>query len=593
MTPSVPSSGELARALAALSPLARRALLFSIGVNLLILAPTVYMLQVYDRVVNSRSQETLLMLTLFVLGCYALMEAFEWVRRETLAAAGEVLDRKLGGRLFAAVFQANLRKLRVGGPAVFGDFRALREFVSGPAVLAILDTPGSLLFLVIIFLINPILGYAATVVAAIQLLLTWVTERSTRATLGEASKEAVRAQSYATATLNNAEVVRAMGMRPQLHDRWMTIQRKHLQLQADASRQVAGTMASNKFFQLLQGSLMIGLGVWLTLIGAFPGGEALFVVASIIAGRAIAPLGQLIGSWKTISAARQSYARLDNLLTALPEPKPGMPLPPPAGKLAVEAVSAAPAGSNVILLRNISFALNPGTVLGVVGPTASGKSTLARLLVGLWTPQSGRVRLDGADVAQWNKSELGPHVGYLPQDVEIFAGTLAENIARFGDTDPARIEDALARAGLSDWVQTLENGLDTLVGEGGETLSGGQRQRVALARAIYGRPRLLVLDEPNASLDEEGERELVRTLLQLKAEGAAVVVITHRTSILAAVDQLLVLKDGAIVKIGPRDEVLAALGQAPAAPASSATPAARPGAPRAPGSVGVSPQQAG
>jgi ATP-binding cassette subfamily C exporter for protease/lipase len=565
---------ELRDALLALKPFARRALFFSFFTNLLILAPTLYMLEVYDRVVNSRSMMTLVMLTLLVVGMYVLMEVLEWVRGQIMHQASLRFDAASGERVFNSVFEANLRRVAGGTAQALNDQRALREFISGPALLAIMDVPMSLLLIVLVFWIHPVMGYVSVAGALAQVALAWLTERNTQPPLTRANRSAIEAQNYANGTLRNAQVIEAMGMLQHIHERWMKKQQEFLFMQAQASDQAGASNAASKFVQMAQSSLLLGVGAWLVIAGDHTSNFGLILVASILGGRILAPIVQVIGLWKQVINARDAYQRLDKLLAVVPPREAGMPLPPPAGALSVEALVAGAPGSPAMIIRGVNFAVPAGEAVAIVGPSASGKSTLARLMMGIWPASSGKVRLDGVDIFPWNKAELGPYLGYLPQGVELFDGTLAENIARFGDIDMSKVEDAARLVGVHDMILALPEGYETRIGDDGCFLSGGQRQRVGLARAIYGSPRFIVLDEPNSSLDEAGEAALVHTLRELKARGATVIVITHRTSVLAAVDRMLVLRDGQVQAYGPRDEVLAALQRAaqpavaaPAAPA--------------------------
>jgi len=566
MKPSLPVS-ELRDAMKSLRQFFNRAVLFSVVTNLLVLAPTLYMLEVYGRVVNSRSTETLLMLTVLVVGIYMVMEFVDWVRSQLLHAAASRLDLNLGDRIFNATFEARLRNLQVGITPL-NDLRNLRAFLTSPAIIGIMDAPIALLFLVIIFAMSVPLGALVLVAAIVMLVVGYITERKTKPPITEAQKLSIEAQRYASTTLKNAQVIEAMGMIGHIRDRWLTRQRKCLIKQAEASDHAGNGAALSKFIQIAQSSMVLGAACWLILIGELNPNGSVMIVAWVLSSRALGPLQQLIAQWKTVVGARNTYARLDNLLGSIPTRAAGMALPPPKGALSVDGLVATAPGSQVPILRGVNFSLAPGQVLAVTGPSASGKSTLARLLVGLWPATSGKVRLDGVDVYSWNKQELGPHIGYLPQDNELFDGSLAENIARFGEVDPGKVEAAASAVGLQEMVAALPDGYDTRIGEGGSVLSGGQRQRVALARALYNDPQFIVLDEPNSNLDEAGERELVQTLLSLKARGATLVVITHRASVLAAVDRMLVLYEGQMHMFGPRDEVLAALaGKAkPAAP---------------------------
>jgi len=569
---------ELREALTGQKKYFQNALFFSFFTNLLVMAPTIYMLEVYDRVVNSRSGMTLAMLTLLVVGLYALMEALEWVRMEVLQFAGRRFDAKTSERVFDSVFEANLRRIPGTSVQALNDLRTVREFLASPALIAIMDAPLAMLYIVVLFMINTTMGYMAIVGALVAVALAYFNERDTLPSLTVANRSAIDAQNYAIGSLRNAQVIEAMGMLGSIHGRWMKKQKQLLFMQASAS-DAAGTYSSlSKFVQLAQTSLLLGAGCWLTILGQFEGGGGMMIVASILGGRVLAPISQVIGMWKHVVNARDAYFRLNNLLQALPARQPGMSLPAPKGLLSVEAVTAAAPNSNVAIIRGASFVVPAGKVVAVVGPSASGKTTLARLIVGVWPAASGKVRLDGVDIFPWNKAELGPHIGYLPQDVELFDGTLAENIARFGPVDMARVEAAARAVGVHETIMALPQGYESAIGDDGCFLSGGQRQRVGLARAIFGNPHLLVLDEPNSSLDEAGEQALVQTLLALKAQGTTILVITHRTSVLQAVDLMLLLVEGQVKAYGPRDQVLAALQQGKAqAAAALANPPAAPG----------------
>ncbi len=557
---------ELRAALGALQPYFRRAAGFSLFASLLMLSSSVYMLEVYDRVVNSRSHLTLAMLTLLVLCAYALMEVLDWVRSELMHDASVALDRRLSARIFGAVFEANLKRLEGGTAEQMSDFRKLRDFLSAPLLLALMEAPVALTFLVLIFLISPVLGWAAVVAAMAVTGVGWLNERGIRPPLLAANRHASAAQQYADASLRHAQVIEAMGMLGHIHQRWMDRQRKFLSLQATASEQAGCYQAISKFLQVTTSSALLGLGAWLLLHEQLNGGAAYMIIGSILGGRVLAPLVQIVAQWQTLVNARDAYHRLDGLLSRVEVHPTSMALPAPQGKLQVEALVAGPPGNPVPILKGLNFSLLPGEVLAVVGPSASGKTTLARLLLGLWPALNGKVRLDGVDVRSWDKHELGPHLGYLPQTVELFDGSLAENIARFGVVDAARVESAARAVGLHDFIMTLALGYEQPVGRAGALLSGGQRQRVGLARAIYGQPVLVVLDEPNSSLDEQGDLALADAIRQLKSKGVTFVVMTHRTSVLSVTDKMLVLRDGQAQCFGPRDEVLKALNEANAQP---------------------------
>ena len=576
---------ELRAVVLAFKPHYWRAFFFALMGALLVLVPTVYMFEVYGRVVNSRSHMTLAMLTLGVVLAYVVMEVLDWARSETLREAGVLFDRRMAPRVFQAMYENNLRRLGPTSVQPMNDLRTLRDFFPHPVVGAVMESPISLVFMVILFMANPLLGWSAVAGAVVQVLLAWLNERSTNPPLVQANRAAIGAQQYIDGSLRNAEVIEAMGMLKHIHRRWMDKQRDFLNLQAQASDKGGAFQAGSKFVQTVMGSALLGLGGWLVLQNTLAGGAGMMIVASVLGGRMLAPVVLAVSQWRAVVNVRDAWRRLDGLLAAVPEPAESMSLPAPRGVLQVEQIVAAAPGSNAPILRGVAFALAPGEVLGVVGPSASGKTTLARVLIGLWPSMGGKVRLDGADVFAWNKLELGPHLGYLPQGVELLDGTLAENIARFGEVDRAKVEAAARLVGLHDFILALPQGYDSPVGPGGAILSGGQRQRVALARALYGDPVFVVLDEPNSSLDEAGDAALLQAIAQMKARGTTFVVMTHRVSVLGVADKMLVLRDGTQQAFGPRDQVLAALNQAnqsaaqqaqqaqaPAAAASAASP---------------------
>ena len=562
---------ELRQAVSELNPYFKQAAWFSLFSSLLVLAPSGYMLEVYDRVVNSRSHTTLAMLTLLVLSAFVVMEFLEWARSEVMHEASLAFDRKLSSRIFTAIFEANLKRAPGGTTQPMNDFRSVRDFLHTPVLLALMDAPVSVVFLILIFAISPVLGWAAVVAAILQTFVGWLNERSTQPPLMAANRSAAAAQHYADGTLRNAQVIESMGMLRDIHKRWIDKQREFLGLQAQASDHAGFYQAIGKFLQNTVSSMLLGLGAWLLLRNELNGGAAYMIVASILGGRVLAPLVQIVAQWQTVVNVRDAYSRLDNLLASVPLGPAGMPLPAPKGQLLVDNLLASAPGTQTPILKGVSFGLQPGEVLAVVGPSASGKTTLARLLVGLWPAANGKVRLDGADVYTWNKVELGPHVGYLPQGIELFDGSVAENIARFGELDMSKVEAAASAVGLHEFILSLPQGYNSQVGREGAMLSGGQRQRVALARALYGKPAFVVLDEPNSSLDEQGDAALASAISQLATRGTTFVVMTHRTSVLAVANKMLVLRDGQTQMFGPRDDVLKALNEAAAKARQPAT----------------------
>lgn len=561
MKPNAPPS-ELRQAISSLRPYFVRAGWFSVFSSLLILAPSGYMLEVYDRVVNTRNHTTLVMLTLIVLGAYVLMEVLEWARSEVMRAASVDLDRLMSGRIFGMIFEASLKRMPGGSPQPLNDFRMIRDFLYSPALLAAMEAPIALVMMVLLFMISPVLGWTSLVFGVVQVAVAWFNERATKPPLMQATTNSIAAQQYADGALRNAEVIESMGMLRDTHRRWINKQREFLRLQALASERAGGFQALAKLVQNILSSLLLGLGCWLLLRNELNGGGGMMIVASVLGGRMLAPLVQVMAQWQSVVNVRDAWMRLDQILMALPAAKPGMALPVPRGALQVEQLVASAPGNPAQILRGVGFELAPGEALAVVGPSASGKTTLARMLVGLWPAAGGKVRLDGADVYTWHKAELGPYMGYLPQGVELFEGTLAENIARFGDVDMAKVEAAARMVGLHEFILSLPHGYDNPVGPDGARLSGGQRQRVGLARALYGDPVFVVLDEPNSSLDEQGDAALNHAIAAAKARGTTFVIMTHRMSVLAVVDKMMVLRDGIQQVFGPRDDVLAALNKA-------------------------------
>jgi ATP-binding cassette subfamily C exporter for protease/lipase len=563
MKPTDPKGpSEIRQALARLRPRFLKASVFSVIAGLLGLASTWYMLEVYDRVVNSRNLLTLVMLTVMVIVAYAIMEVLEWAHHEEMAQAGVELDALVGDRIFAASFEANLKRLPGGTTQSLNDLRVLRDFLPSPVLTAVAELPVAFVFLVLVFLVSPWLGVAALVGAVLQTMVTVLNERSTQPPLSAANREAIAAQQYADGSLRNAQVIEAMGMLADIHRRWLKKQRGFLGLQARASESAGVFSAISKFLQTVMSSLLMGLAAFLLLRNELNGGASMLIVSSILGARMLQPLVVIVSQWRAAVSARDALKRLEMLLQAVPARPEGMALPPPAGRLAAENLYVPPPGSQTPILKGLNFQIDPGEALAVIGPSASGKTTLARVLTGVWPSVGGKARLDGADIHGWPKSELGPHVGYLPQGVELFDGTIAENIARFGDVDMIKVEAAARAVGLHEFILSLPQGYETELGPEGARLSGGQRQRVGLARALYGDPVFVVLDEPNSSLDEAGDAALLSAIAQAKARGTTLVVITHRTALLKICDKILLLRDGTQQAFGPRDDVLAALAKA-------------------------------
>jgi ATP-binding cassette subfamily C exporter for protease/lipase len=551
---------EIWQALSAFKSTFRTVAVFSAIINLLMLAPSIYMLQVYDRVLSARNELTLLMLTLMMLGAYIFMGALELIRSFVLVRVGAKFDMLLNQRVYTAAFEQNLKRSGGNAGQALYDLTNIRQFLTGNALFAFFDAPWFPVYLAVIFLFEPSLGIFSLVGTILLLVLAVVNEMVSKKPLAEANTMAIVSGNLATNNLRNVEVIESMGMLPNLMRRWLKLHGRFLHLQAEASEKAGVVGAITKFVQVSLQSLVLGFGALLVLENKMTPG--MMIASSILVGRALGPVQQVIGVWKTWSSTRSAYARLNALLSDNPPRQSGMPLPPPTGSMTLEAVTAAPPGVMVPVLKGLNFAILAGDVLGVIGPSGSGKSTLARLMVGVWPALAGKIRLDGADIYQWNKDQLGPHIGYLPQDIELFAGTVSENIARFSDIDSEKVVRAAKSAGVHEMILHLPKGYDSTLGDGGGGLSGGQKQRLGLARALYGDPSFVVLDEPNSNLDDAGEQALVVAINELRQRGKTVVLITHRTSIISVTSKLLLLRDGVAQMYGPTDQVLNALNQA-------------------------------
>lgn len=545
--------------------------IFSLFVNLLYLTPSLYMLQVYDRVLASRSHFTLYMLTALIAGLYLLMSVLELLRSRVLVRVGAHLDQSLNSRLFTAMFDFSLRQRSAVTAQPLTDLSNLRQFLTGSGPFALFDAPWIPIYVAIGWMFHPLLGWTTLLGIAVLSGLAVLNEFATQGVLKAANTEALAANAYAVGKLRNVEVLEAMGMLGSVLDRWHKRHSRMLALQALASDRAGVIAAASRFVRLLLQSLLLGVGAYLAIEQEISPGS--MIAASILGGRALAPVDQIIAGWRGFVGARLAYQRLGELLNAVPQRPRSMPLPVPAGVLSLAGVVAAAPNGGTPILKGVSFELAAGESLGVIGPSASGKSTLARVVLGLWPVASGKVRLDGAEIAQFNRDELGPHLGYLPQDIELLDGTVAENIARFGTVDAELVVAAARLAGVHEMILHLPRGYETAIGEGGCVLSGGQRQRIGLARAVYGRPVLVVLDEPNSNLDDAGENALREALRALRRQGTTVLIITHRPSILGDIDRLLVLRDGQPQALGPSANILAQLtGNAGAPPARAPQP---------------------
>jgi PrtD family type I secretion system ABC transporter len=534
--------------------------LFSFVVNILMLVPTIYMLQIYDRVLTSRNQDTLIGLSVIMIAMFFVVGFLEWIRSQLLIRLGNRMDQKLSGKVFRAAFEKSLRIGSTNASQYFFDLTNIRQFLTGHGLFAFFDSPWTPIYIVVIYYMHPIMGVFSIVSAVFLLCMAVLTEVVSKKPLSEANKLHSIAGTFAGANLRNAEAIEAMGMMNHVRGHWYQKHLKFLKLQAMASERASVVSSITKVARLISQSLILGVGAYLAIQNIITPG--MMIAASILMGRALSPVEMAIGTWKQFLSTRTSYERLEEILSVFPDREGGMSLPPPTGQLVVSNLIAGPPGTNKQILRGVSFAAEPGDIVAVIGPSAAGKTTLARMIVGIWQPLVGGVRLDGVEVSTWDKAELGPFIGYLPQDIELLDGTVAENIARFGAIDAEKVVAAAKDAGIHEMVLQFPGGYDTPIGEGGLVLSGGQKQRIALARAVYDDPVLIVLDEPNSNLDDAGELALLNTLVKLKEAQKTIFVITHRTSILSIVDKILLMINGVGQAYGPRDEVLASLQKA-------------------------------
>lgn len=542
--------------------------IFSALLNLLFLVPMLYMLQVYDRVVPTRGGGTLLMLTLVLLLGLITLALLDWIRSRLLVRASIRLDREVAGVLLDTTLARPDGTIDAIARQAMREFDALRQAITGPVLLALCDAPWAPIYVLVCFLIHPLLGLLVLAGALILAGLAWANERGTSARLRSANDAAAHAYASQEQVLAGAENVRALGMRGEMVGRHIQERGVMLSLQTQASLTAGGLVAGSKFLRLTLQSLALGLGAFLAIRGSISVGSVF--AASFLAGRALQPIDQILAAWPTLVRARAAYAKVDDLLRRGPASTALTQLPAPAGRLDVEQITVGRTMETRIL-TNVGFKVEPGEVVTIVGPSGAGKSTLLRVIGGALLADAGTVRIDSARTTDWDPDKLGKFIGYLPQDVSLFAGTVKENIARF-DTSEGRDEideravEAAGAAQAHDMILRLPSGYDTMLGWGGRGLSAGQAQRIALARALYRTPPILLLDEPNAHLDAEGESQLLQTIAAAKAAGAAVLIVAHRMSVLAVCDKILILRDGIVQAFGPRDEIISKMQTPPPDP---------------------------
>lgn len=563
MNPRQPlPSSELRQVLAQSKSSFMMAGLFSLFINLLLLLPTIYMLQVYDRVLPANSESTLLMLTLIITFLFLIMGGLEWLRSQILIVISARLDQALGSRVFEALFaQGAVSRGRSASAQPLVDLQQLRQFLTGPGLFAFFDAPWLPLYIGVMFLFHPWYGLIATFSALFLLGLAVWNEISTKTDLQRANSAAIEAQNQTQRNLRNTEAIEAMGMLPRLRARWQERQTELLALQSRASTRSGLIMIITKTYRVAIQTLILGVGAYLAINREISMG--MVIAGSILLGRALAPMDLMISTWRSFLAARESFGRLNKLLADVPVSSQPMPLPPPKGELRMDKVVVIPPGAESPVLKSVNLTVEPGQLVAIVGPSAAGKSTLIRAMLGIYQPVSGSVRLDSAEIDQWERENLGRHIGYLPQDVELLDGTVCENIARFDEVDPELVVQAAQAVGIHEMILRLPQGYETVLSGQASQLSAGQQQRLGLARALYGNPQLIVLDEPNSNLDEAGDKALLSMLDDLKQQKRTVVIVTHRSNVLTQVDLIALMVDGQVVRCGPPALMLAVM-QTPA-----------------------------
>jgi len=532
--------------------------IYSFFLNILMLAAPFYMLVVYDIVMPSKNMNTLLLVTLIALMFFIGMWILDYVRSKLMIYASNKLDLILNKRLFDATFDLAAKYPNKANIQPIRDFANIKTFMGGAAVFAFFDFPWFPIYIAIMFAFSPIYGLYGLAATAIIILLTWLNEKTTKEGLEEANADYRQATNFFENNIRNVEVVKAMGMKENLHRIWMEKHNRYLITHTKASGIASFYSNASKSFRMLASSMMYGLGAILAISGLISPG--MIIAGAVLMGRALQPITQIVSTWKSFTNAKIAYGKLNDLLLEFPEAKEKLSLPDPKGVISFENVVTIPPLGKLPVLKGINLKIEAGDIVGVIGPSAAGKSSFAKTAVGVWTPASGNVRIDGADIHQYDSVALGKHIGYLPQDIELFEGTIAQNISRFEENaEDAKIIEAAKLSGTHELILRLPDGYATLVGAGGMSLSGGQKQRIGLARALYGNPKMVILDEPNSNLDDAGEYALMVALRTMKEKGITVVFITHKKNILGLADKLMVLKEGTVVLYDQRDKVLEVL----------------------------------
>jgi len=538
--------------------LSKRSFIFtaflSFFINVLMLLPSIYMLAVYDIVVPSRSVESLIFITAIIVFLYGIWGILQLIRSRILVRVNGKLDSFYDEKIINATLDFALKHPTKATAQPINDFNQIKQFLTGPTILALFDIPWVPVYLAVMFVFHPYYGYWALGVMAVVFFITLLNELTTKESLKRVNDLQIRSNKFMNHVLQNVEVVESMGMRKRIYRKWREIHDNHLKAHQEASDK-AGTWSNlTRTLRIMFQSLIYGLGGYLAINLQITGG--MIVAGAILLGRVLAPVDMLVNTWRNFSSARLAYKRLNQLLSEFEEKKEVMKLPEPKGEITLAHVVVIPPDSKEPVLTNVTFRINPGELVAVIGPSGAGKSSLVRTILGIWPPVSGEVLIDGADIKQWDKEYLGKFIGYLPQDIELFEGTVAENIARFEKVNPDKVLEASILAGAHEMILKLPEGYNTYIGPGGITLSGGQRQRIGLARALYGNPRIVVLDEPNSNLDDAGERALMNALWELKKRKVTTIVVSHKVNILDIADKIAFLKDGKLAAYGDARKIL-------------------------------------
>ncbi len=530
---------------------------YSFFINILMLAAPIYMLAVYDIVMPSKGLDTLVVVTLVILVFFIGGAVLEFVRSKVMIHISNRLDAKLNKRIFDATFDMAAKYPGKATPQPIRDFNTIKSFLTGAGAFAIFDMPWFPIYIAIMFAFSPIYGLYGLSATAIILIITIMNSKATKKGLEESNTLFQKSMSHFSDSIRNVEAIEAMGMRKPLYKRWMQKHYEYIKTHTQASSKAAAYTNASKSFRMISSSLMYGVGAILAITGQISPG--MIIAGAVLLGRALAPISQIVGTWKQFTSARQAYQKLNELLKEFDEPQKRLSLPDPKGNITFEKVFVVPPMSKNPVLKGVNLAIEPGECVGFIGPSAAGKSTIAKAAVGVWPTATGTVRIDGAEISHYNKDELGKHIGYLPQDIELFEGTIAENISRFTEADPNDIVNAAKISGTHELILRLPDGYETRVGPGGATLSGGQKQRIGLARAVFKIPKIIVLDEPNSNLDDAGEYALMMAMQFLKQQGSTILFITHKRNLLALADKIAFVQDGTIKLYGARDDVLTAL----------------------------------